>query len=80
MIKKMAAISDHAEWYESYEELEPFTKIRRHQRDRMPVATCGPSNRAVHKTAGSRKVSRHISRTRGGKHCRRLNRSVPIIP
>ncbi|MCH2129662.1 MAG: hypothetical protein MK179_10985 [Pirellulaceae bacterium] len=60
--------------YDDYLESDTFTKIRRQGRTNMPVGASVSGNRGFHKTFSSRKVSQRISRSRGGKHRRRLKR------
>lgn len=60
--------------YDSYadDNQERFEKIVRRQKAAMPVHRSHSAIRAAHKTTGSRRVSRQISRARGGMHHRRM--------
>jgi len=59
--------------YDSYadDNMERFEKITRRQKPLMPVHHSHSAIRAAHKTSGSRKASRLISRRNSGMQYRR---------
>jgi hypothetical protein len=56
------------------EDLQSFEKIARRNKAFMPVHRDGSSLSAAHKSPKSKRLSRQISQSNGGKHRRRLRR------
>jgi hypothetical protein len=54
------------------DEQERFQKLVRRHKPLMPVHRSHSAIRASHKTSGSRKAARMVSRRNGGMHHRRL--------